>query len=182
MKILFGFAMLALILTALDAQARVGETLPECETRYGQPSSLDSKEFPPDFTRDLGSVYVFHPDGWEILCCFLDGVCIQQCYRKPLKDTYRMFIVDDEQAIIKEAESGGQAWEQSGSFTFSSTDPKTGFKTDSRSIRWSRPDGTYLTVGNHQTQIIVVSPVWYPASQEAQAKATAKRLAKLKKF
>ncbi|MEQ1750428.1 MAG: hypothetical protein ABL974_13455 [Prosthecobacter sp.] len=182
MKFLLGTVILALIWIPSITQARIGDTLAECEQRYGSSSAPGSKVLPSSFRADVGSIHVFYPEGWEIWTCILDGVCVLQVYQKQLKGEIRFPLHEDEVPIITKAESGGQKWKYSGTFSGSTKDSKTGNTLTWETVRYLRPDGVSLMLTNNRSYISVSSPRWHTASQEAYAKADVNRLKKLEKF
>jgi len=76
------FAPIALIsaFLACGAFARMGETLEQCEARYGSPEKIEPPN--PEFMLP-DAVYVFSKDGVRIRVSFLGGVAQRITYSRP---------------------------------------------------------------------------------------------------
>lgn len=163
-------------------QARLGETLAQCEERYGPATSPENMEWPTSTHPRPGNFYVFKPDGWEIWVCFVDGISIFQYYQKPLLKEFRGLICQDEEEAIKAAESCGQKWKESGRAEGRYTDSKTGFEVKIITNFWVTPNGFCMSSDSQRQFVLVYSNRWPLACKVVQMKAKEKRLEKVKQF
>jgi hypothetical protein len=97
-------APLFLAVTMACAQARLGEGLPQLVSRYGDPLPK-SDEKPP--TNQVGSMEVFQRNGFQIDVTLLDGVSVQESFKKLNGDSFTSQEIEALLAINAQ----GRAWQ-----------------------------------------------------------------------
>ena len=101
------------VLPVVTAQARLGETPAQCQTRYGAPLA-DPTGAGAQVPLIPGAPHaLFFHEGWVIRVAFLDGLVAAQSYCKVELDPGHGAILDEEFAAIRKAEAGGRKWERS---------------------------------------------------------------------
>ena len=109
--------LIATTIAALESSARMGETIAQCDRRYGAPkqSPVDNM-FPllsgPGITN---RTYVYQ--GWRIKAAFIKNRAAMLRYNKSNNAT----IQDDEVQAILKAESFGGAWTERSQFSLNPT-------------------------------------------------------------
>jgi signal transduction histidine kinase len=81
------------------ASARIGETMPECEKRYGKPAKLEASQFAPKAVEAT-----YDKDGLSIHVLFIDGRAEKIIYAQPSAFT------DEETTKLLANNAGGETW------------------------------------------------------------------------
>jgi hypothetical protein len=143
--------LLALLLTALPASARLGDTLAQTLYRYGQPIAATGKP------GELTSTDTFAISGLQVTCGYVGGKVVMETLTNPDRD----FLPAEVEAILR-TEGQKKNWTPGGPFG-----PGT----------YTRVDGITATVTGNQ--VAVVAPAWTEALAQdaATEKANAARIA-----
>jgi hypothetical protein len=130
--------LLAVLLTASPAEARMGDSLAQTLFRYGQPVAATGKY------GLLTSTRTFQISGLQITCGYLNGAVVMETIVNPTRD----FLPAEVEALLR-SESQKKNWTlPDGGLTY----------TDGR---YTRVDGVTATVAGNQMQ--VESPSWTKA-------------------
>jgi hypothetical protein len=173
-----------LILTSINAEARLGETLDQAEARYGLPKL---ERVPDDFPALLpySRERTFRYDGWIIRAAFLEATdgreyIVREEY---WKERHGPFIKDFEVQAILQAESNGRNWspEEASLHSNNTSGPMLPSTIDLTypliGRTWVRADGATATLGVKGAPMVLELPharKWETelmGIQEAQARA-----------
>lgn len=148
--------IVAFVLSATIANARLGEDEKELTTRFGQPSLRSNHSIVSQGKiRSLGPTLIFKQDDWLIQADLVDGRCVRIHYSKPGDWTEKQF------SFVLDANAQGARWSEISKKELSKF-KREWKRSDSATAEWSRGGA-----------MIVVSPAYQRAVANAEQKAKA---------
>ena len=171
MKMTFGFlAVLATLSFAVrEATARMGETIEQCNQRYGAPTSPTSMF--PVLSGVPNREYTYQ--GWRIAVAFLKGQAAKLRYSKM---NSRMIEEDEFQAILK-GEAGGGSWSSQPMHRAIFNNPFGPNKI------WNNSNGSAAYFENPSRNTVVLeAPIYRQFIQAQEAKREQQRKASIPEF
>ncbi len=158
---LWGFACIG----NSNALARMGETIAQCDRRYGPPVSTNQSlgVLPGVPTR----TYKYH--GWRITAAFVQGRAAVLSYSK----SSIARIQDDELAAILKSETYGGTWKRKRQYSWNPTKNLQNLLTHPKV--WSKTNGTIAYFSNPMYDNLIVEAPIAQKYREAKDKAAEER-------
>ena len=125
------FALIFMILAPLSTDARIGETMDQCKSRYGMWARLEP------LSKDRVQAE-FSTDKMDVVVIFFDGLCENIRYIREQGKKYSEYFDDAELRVLLDANGNGKPWGEGDKDMFSSSILEYHFK------KWYTEDNSYI--------------------------------------